>query len=51
MSLKGARSVFDKKYFEHHLKIQKNNMSKVAKIAVIERTTLYRTLKKIGISK
>jgi DNA-binding NtrC family response regulator len=51
MSLKEARSVFDKKYFEHHLKIQKNNMSKVAKIADIERTTLYRTLKKIGISK
>jgi DNA-binding NtrC family response regulator len=51
MSLKEARNAFDKKYFKHHLKIQKNNMSKVAKIADIERTTLYRTLKKIGISK
>lgn len=51
MSLKEARNIFDKKYFEYHLKTQKNNMSQVAKIADIERTTLYRKLKQIGISK
>ena len=49
MPLKTARDQFDRHYFRHHLKAQKNNLSQVAKIAAIERTTLYRRLKQLKI--
>jgi len=46
--LKEARDLFEKEYFEHHLK--KNlSISEISKIADIERTHLYRKLKQLGI--
>lgn len=48
---KQARLEFEKKYFEHHLQEQDGNVSKIATISEIERTTLYRKLKELGIDK
>jgi DNA-binding phage protein len=36
-------------YFDHHIKLASNNMSKLAEIAGLERTHLYRKLKQLGI--
>jgi DNA-binding NtrC family response regulator len=48
ISLKEARDLFEKDYFEHHL--EKNvSISEIAKIADVERTHLYRKLKQLGI--
>lgn len=50
-TLKQARLTFEKDYFNFHLKQQGGNMSQIAKISGIERTTLYRKLKELGIDK
>jgi two-component system nitrogen regulation response regulator NtrX len=48
ISLKEARDLFEKEYFEYHL--AKNvSISEIAKIADVERTHLYRKLKQLGI--
>ena len=47
--LREARDDFERLYFGHHLKDVTNNMSKLAEIAGLERTHLYRKLKQLGI--
>jgi len=48
-SLREARDDFERFYFHHHMKSVSNNMSKLAEIASLERTHLYRKLKQLGI--
>lgn len=47
--LREARDNFERLYFEHHMKVTTGNMSKLAEIAGLERTHLYRKLKQLGI--
>jgi DNA-binding NtrC family response regulator len=47
--LREARDDFERLYFSYHLKDVQNNMSKLAEIAGLERTHLYRKLKQLGI--
>ncbi len=49
--LKTARSVFERQYFNYHLNENNHNIAKVATLAGLERTTLYRKLKDLGIDK
>ena len=49
--LKAARNIFESQYFKHHLEENNNNIAKVAELAGLERTTLYRKLKDLGIDK
>ena len=51
LKLKEARNIFESQYLLHHLKINDNNIAIVAEIAGLERTTLYRKLKDLGIDK
>ena len=48
-SLREARDDFERFYFQHHMKLIQNNMSKLAEISGLERTHLYRKLKQLGI--
>ena len=47
--LREARDDFERLYFAHHMKDATGNMSKLAEIAGLERTHLYRKLKQLGI--
>jgi len=51
LPLKAARNIFESQYFKHHLEENNNNIAKVAELAGLERTTLYRKLKDLGIDK
>ena len=51
LPLKSARNIFEKQYFDHHLQENNHNIAKVAELAGLERTTLYRKLKDLGIDK
>ena len=51
LPLKTARNIFESQYFKHHLEENNNNIAKVAELAGLERTTLYRKLKDLGIDK
>jgi len=51
LKLKEARNIFEKQYLEHHLTLNDNNIAIVAEKAGLERTTLYRKLKDLGIDK
>ncbi len=51
MPLKEARNIFERDYFIYHLKANNYNISKVSNIVQLERTTLYRKLKDLGIDK
>ena len=51
LKLKEARSIFESQYLLHHLSDNDNNIAVVAEIAGLERTTLYRKLKDLGIDK
>lgn len=51
LPLKTARNIFEAQYFKHHLALNNNNIAKVAELAGLERTTLYRKLKDLGIDK
>jgi len=51
LKLKEARSIFESQYLLHHLAANDNNIAIVAEIAGLERTTLYRKLKDLGIDK
>jgi two-component system, NtrC family, nitrogen regulation response regulator NtrX len=48
--LREARDGFERLYFEHHLKREKNNMTRLAERTGLERTHLYRKLKQLGIA-
>ena len=47
--LREARDDFERVYFKHHLEVAGHNMSRLAEIAGLERTHLYRKLKQLGI--
>ena len=51
LKLKEARNIFESQYLLHHLAANGNNIAVVAEIAGLERTTLYRKLKDLGIDK
>jgi DNA-binding NtrC family response regulator len=51
LKLKEARNIFESQYLLHHLSSHDNNIAVVAEIAGLERTTLYRKLKDLGIDK
>jgi len=51
LPLKVARNIFEAQYFEYHLENNNNNIAKVAELAGLERTTLYRKLKDLGVGK
>ena len=51
LKLKEARNIFESQYLLHHLDANDNNIAVVAEIAGLERTTLYRKLKDLGIDK
>ena len=51
LKLKEARNIFECQYLLHHLAANDNNIAVVAEIAGLERTTLYRKLKDLGIDK
>ncbi|MBP6187724.1 MAG: sigma-54-dependent Fis family transcriptional regulator [Azonexus sp.] len=47
--LREARDAFEKMYFEHHLRIEGGNMTKLADRSGLERTHLYRKLKQLDV--
>lgn len=47
--LREARDDFERVYFEYHMKTSTHNMSKLAEVAGLERTHLYRKLKQLGL--
>ena len=51
LTIKEARSNFERRYFNYHLENNNHNIAKVAEKAGLERTTLYRKLKDLGIDK
>ena len=51
LRLKDARNLFERQYLLHHLELNDNNVAIVAEKAGLERTTLYRKLKDLGIEK
>ena len=48
--LREAREAFERLYFEHHLKNERGNMTRVADKTGLERTHLYRKLKQLGLN-
>ncbi len=48
--LREAREEFERLYFEHHLKNERGNMTRVAEKTGLERTHLYRKLKQLGLN-
>ena len=48
--LREAREAFERLYFEHHLKSERGNMTRVAEKTGLERTHLYRKLKQLGLN-
>ncbi len=48
--LREAREAFERQYFEHHLKNERGNMTRVAEKTGLERTHLYRKLKQLGLN-
>jgi DNA-binding NtrC family response regulator len=48
--LREAREAFERQYFEHHLKNECGNMTRVAEKTGLERTHLYRKLKQLGLN-
>lgn len=49
MPLREAREAFERLYFEHHLKLDGSNMTRLAEKTGLERTHLYRKLKDLGL--
>lgn len=49
LPLREARDIFEKAYFEYHLKLTSGSMTKVSEQTGLERTHLYRKLKALGI--
>jgi len=48
--LREARDAFEKLYFEHHLRHEGGNMTRLAERSGLERTHLYRKLKQLGVA-
>jgi DNA-binding NtrC family response regulator len=49
LPLREAREAFERMYFEHHLKLEGGNMTRLAQKTGLERTHLYRKLKQLGL--
>jgi DNA-binding NtrC family response regulator len=49
LPLRDARDAFERVYFEHHIRKEGGNISRVAESVGLERTHLYRKLKQLGI--
>ncbi|MCX7170816.1 MAG: sigma-54-dependent Fis family transcriptional regulator, partial [Proteobacteria bacterium] len=49
MPLREAREAFERIYFEHHLRLDGGNMTRLAEKTGLERTHLYRKLKDLGL--
>ncbi len=49
LPLREAREMFERVYFEHHLRIDGGNMTRLAEKTGLERTHLYRKLKDLGL--
>lgn len=49
MPLREARESFERLYFEHHLRLDGSNMTRLAEKTGLERTHLYRKLKDLGL--
>jgi DNA-binding NtrC family response regulator len=49
LPLREAREMFEKLYFEHHLKLERGSMTRLAEKTGLERTHLYRKLKDLGL--
>lgn len=49
LPLRELREQIERRYFEHHITLEKGNMSRVANKVGLERTHLYRKLKQLGI--
>jgi len=49
LPLREARELFEKLYFEHHLKLEGGSISRLAEKTGVERTHLYRKLKDLGL--
>lgn len=47
--LREARDAFEKMYFEHHLRLEGGNMTRLAERSGLERTHLYRKLKQLDV--
>ncbi|MDR2093660.1 MAG: response regulator [Azoarcus sp.] len=47
--LREAREIFERIYFEHHLRLEKGNMTRLAQKTGLERTHLYRKLRQLGL--
>src|SRR5574337_962614 len=47
--LREAREAFERLYFEHHLRLEGGNMTRLAEKTGLERTHLYRKLKQLGL--
>ncbi len=47
--LREAREAFERVYFEHYLRLEGNNMTRIAEKCGLERTHLYRKLKQLGL--
>ncbi|MDR3213249.1 MAG: response regulator [Azoarcus sp.] len=47
--LRDARETFERLYFEHHLRLEKGNMTRLAQKTGLERTHLYRKLRQLGL--
>lgn len=47
--LREAREAFERLYFEHYLRAEGNNMTRIAEKCGLERTHLYRKLKQLGL--
>lgn len=48
--LRNAREAFERLYFEHHLRLELGNMTRIAEKTGLERTHLYRKLKQLGLN-
>ncbi|MBI4997613.1 MAG: sigma-54-dependent Fis family transcriptional regulator [Rhodocyclales bacterium] len=49
LPLREARELFERAYFEHHLRADGGNMTRLAERSGLERTHLYRKLKDLGL--
>jgi len=49
LPLREAREVFERLYFEHHLRLESGNMTRLSEKTGLERTHLYRKLKDLGL--
>ena len=49
LPLREAREAFERMYFEHHLRLERGNITKLAQKTGLERTHLYRKLRQLGL--